>query len=74
MEKVYLPTRIELTSQLISQIAAGYMCYRVRTECQCRPVLTSPERNLKANQRNGVLVIEGDTIIKMFVRCKVCSS
>ena len=51
---------------------SGYTCYRVRTACDCRPKLLNPTMNLTAHQRNGVLVIDGDTVKALFVYCKFC--
>ena len=72
MEKVYLATRSELSDQIINQTSIGFICYRVRASCECRPLL-SPERNMRANQRNGVLVIDRDLCTKLFVKCKSCA-
>lgn len=74
MEIEYLSTRGELTTQLIRSATDGYTCYRVRTSCHCRPLLTHLEKNLKANQRNGVLVIKNDKVVKIFVKCKLCAA
>jgi hypothetical protein len=73
MEKQIFTTRAELTGKMQELIKKGFTCFRVRVACNCKPQLLNPEINLTARQRNGVLVIEDETVKALFVRCKYCS-
>ena len=73
MQPIYLQTRAELTNQMKAQIKKGYVCYRVRTICNCKLQLKDTEMYPKSNQRNGVLVINNNTVVCMFVKCKQCN-
>ena len=74
METIFVKTRSELTAQMNELMKQGYTCYRVRVACVCydKP-LRNPEMYPRANQRNGVLVIGGNTVISLYVNCKFCS-
>jgi hypothetical protein len=73
MEKQIFKTRSEMTGKMLELMKRGFTCYRVRVACECKPQLLNPEMNLTAHQRNGVLVIEGETVKALFVRCKYCA-
>ena len=62
-----------MTGQMIERLKQGFTCYRVRTACNCKPELLNPEMNLTAHQRNGVLVIDGETVTALFVYCRFCA-
>ena len=72
MEKVILQTRAEMTRKMLEMIKSDYTCYRVRVACNCKPKLSNPEMYTQANQRNGVLVIDGVTVKMLFIRCRLC--
>lgn len=74
MNTIYTATRKALTDQLNKSILEGYKCFRIKHQCQCNPHPKNPEQNIKANQRNGILIIQGDTVKSIFVRCKNCST
>ena len=73
MEKQIFKTRAELTGKMQELIKRGFTCYRVRVACNCKPQLLNPEKYPNANQRNGVLVIDGETVKALFVKCKYCA-
>lgn len=73
MKTVFTSNRAELTDQLTSHITAGYACFRIRTACLCRTRFKHPERNISANQRNGVLIIKRNKVVKKLIKCKRCS-
>jgi hypothetical protein len=85
MKTIYLQSRSELSAQMKRQTKIGCTCYRVRTACNCHERKTpkkdtkpqtgfcNPEMYPKANQRNGVLVIENDVAVCMFIQCKACA-
>ena len=72
MEKQLFRTRGEMTGQMIELMKQGLTCYRVRVACDCKPELLNPEMNLTAHQRNGVLVIDGETVKMLFIKCIGC--
>lgn len=74
MKTTYTATRKELTDQLNSALSEGLKCFRIKHPCECRPNPKHPEQNLKPNQRNGVLIIQDETVKAIFVRCKFCSN
>ena len=74
MEVKILASRSELTAQMTEQMKHGLTCYRVRVACKCKPQSRNPEMYPRANQRNGVLVIEGDTVKVLYIRCKGCAA
>ena len=74
MEIIFIKTRSELTGYLNEATANGRTCYRVRSACNCKPSLKNPEMYLHANMRNSVLVIDGNTVVSLFVRCRNCSN
>ena len=73
METIFVKNRSELTGQMKKATANGRTCYRVRSVCNCKPHLKNPEMYPYSNMRNGVLVIDGNTVVSLFIRCKVCS-
>ena len=73
MKVIFVKTRSELSEHLKKELANGRTCYRVRSACTCRPDLKNPDMYLRSNQRNGVLVIENDTVLFLVVRCRFCS-
>ena len=72
MEKQIFKTRAEMTGKMQECMNKGLTCYRVRVGCDCNPKLLNPTMNLTAHQRNGVIVIDGETVKALFVRCKYC--
>jgi hypothetical protein len=74
METIFYRTRAELTAQMQQQMKSGLTCYRVRTACKCRPNVKNPEMYTAANQRNGVLIIGGDTVKTLLINCKACAN
>jgi len=72
MEKQFFKKRGEMTGQMIERMKQGFTCFRVRVACNCKPQLLNPEMNLTAHQRNGVLVIENETVKALFVYCRFC--
>jgi len=73
METTIFRKRAEMTGQMIELMKQGFTCYRVRVACECKPKLINPEMNLTAHQRNGVLVIDGNTVIALYIYCINCS-
>ena len=73
METKYLVTRKQLTDKLNEALSMGFKVYRVKEVCNCHPLIRHPDMNLKHNQRNGVLVVEGEKIKQVYVRCKICA-
>ena len=73
METQYFATRKELTDKLKEAVSMGFKVYRVKEVCNCHPLVKHPEMNLKHSQRNGVLVIDGETVKQVYVRCRICS-
>lgn len=73
METTFFKTRAELTGKMQECINNGLTCYRVRVACECKPQLLNPTMYPKNNQRNGVLVIDGNTVVYLYIRCKYCS-
>jgi hypothetical protein len=72
METIFYKKRSELTGKMQELITGGYTCFRVRVDCNCQPH-PEPIRYPRANQRNGVLVVENDTIKMLLIRCKPCT-
>ncbi len=76
MDTTYLKTRAEITDKMKECTANGYTCFRVRVGCHCPDHDTKGLKNAeaypKANQRNGLLVIDGDTVVSLFVKCGIC--
>jgi len=73
METIFVKKRSELTEQMKEATTNSRMCYRVRSACNCKPHLKNLEMYPNANMRNGILVIDGNTVVSLFIRCKVCS-
>lgn len=63
MTVIYVNKRCEVSMLKHAFEAAGFQCFRVRTECQCKQ---------KENRRDGLIVIDGDRIILEIRRCKEC--
>lgn len=74
METIYYKTRSELTGHMKEATANGRTCYRVRSACNCKPHLKNPEMYPNANMRNGVLVIDGNTVVSLLIQCRNCSN
>jgi hypothetical protein len=77
MDTIYLKTRAKITEKMNECTANGYTCFRVRVGCLCidhhsTKGLKNPEAYPKANQRNGLLVIDGDKVVSLFVKCGIC--
>lgn len=72
MKVQYTATRKELTDRLNIALKQGFTCFRIRHVCNCRPTPKHPEQFYKSNQRNGILIIQGNTVKNVFVKCKIC--
>jgi hypothetical protein len=72
MKTVYVKTRSELTGKMREYLKQGFDCYRVRVSCGCKTI--NPERNMTANQRNGLIVLSDVLLIEKIIRCKACTS
>jgi len=72
METIYVSTRKELTEQLANNRANGATCYRIRTGCRCWAP-TDENMYPRANQRNGILVINDDRVVAQYVKCRICN-
>lgn len=64
MKTFYVNKKSELTLIKTAFEQAGFRCYRVRTNCSCTG---------QDNSRNGILVIDGDTVRLEVARCKACT-
>lgn len=64
MKTLYVNKKSELTLIKSAFEQAGFRCYRVRTNCRCTG---------RDNSRNGILVIDGDTVKLEVSRCKACA-
>lgn len=64
MKTFYVNKKSELTLIKTAFEQAGFRCYRVRTNCSCTG---------RDNSRNGILVIDGDTVRLEVARCKACA-
>lgn len=64
MKTFYVSKKSELTLIKTAFEQAGFRCYRVRTNCNC---------TVRDNSRNGILVIDGDTVRLEVARCKDCT-
>jgi hypothetical protein len=72
METIYFKTRKDMTNRMSEYLSEGFDCYRVRIPCKCRTIINNHTQNFRSNQRNGVMVLSGDTVVKILVRCKIC--
>ena len=72
MKTVYFQKRSELTGMMKSEQDNGLTCYRVRTNCDCKKLIDPLIHPRRANQRNGVLVIQDNQVIAKYVRCRTC--
>lgn len=72
MNNIFVATRKELTEKLNEALTNGFECFRIKHDCNCKPVLKHPDQNIKANQRNGIIILKGDKVKQIFVRCKKC--
>jgi len=73
---MYVPTRKDLTDLMIEKMKQGYICFRVRTLCKCRPAKINPDhliRYWRSNQYNGLIIIKGNKVKKLVVKCKECA-
>lgn len=72
METVYFKTRKDMTNRMFEYQSNGFVCFRIRIPCKCRTSIDKSTQNFRSNQRNGVMVLSGDTVVKILVRCKIC--
>jgi hypothetical protein len=70
----YVKNRHKLTELFNQYKQSGYMVYRVRIPCGCNPVLKNPDKNIRSNQRNGLIILSSGILIESIIRCKVCAS
>ncbi len=64
MKTLYVNKKSEISMLKHAFEMAGFRCYRVRTDCSC----TGRDKS-----RNGILVIDGDTVRLEVARCKACA-
>lgn len=75
METIYLTTRKDLTDGMTGYRSMGYTCHRVRLACSCTEYVQDKDMAYhRANQRNGVIVIDGDKVVEVLIRCKSCAN
>ena len=63
MNVVYVNKKSETSMLKHAFEAAGFRCFRVRTECDCQD---------QGNRRDGVIVLDGDKALIEIRRCKDC--
>lgn len=63
MNVVYVNKKSETSMLKHAFEAAGFRCFRVRTECDCQD---------QGNRRDGVIVLDGDKVLLEVRRCKSC--
>ena len=73
MKNIYVNSKQELTEKLTTGLRQGFQCFRIRHSCNCPFVCKHPDKYLKANQRNAVIIIKDDTVKAIYVRCKRCT-
>ncbi len=73
MKIIYKATRKEITDKMNEALKQGFEVYRVRRECDCKTKIRHPTQNLQSNQRNAILIVQNNEIVKIFIKCKNCT-